>query len=74
MSDLPIIKVVDAPHVTQLLGQDLRQEYSNVGNIVLFVMIIYKLLYHSDIQNLGDKEFTIHVVLCSICWRAWVLG
>ena len=61
MSDLHI-KVVDAPHVTQLLGQDLRQEYSNVGNIVLFVMIIYKLLYHSDIQNLGDKEFTIHVV------------
>ena len=73
MSDLHI-KVVDAPDVTQLLGQDLRQEYSNVGNIVLFVMIIYKLLYHSDIQNLGDKEFTIHVVLCSICWRAWVLG
>ena len=73
MSDLHI-KVVDAPHVTQLLGQDLRQEYSNVGNIVLFVMIVYKLLYHSDIQNLGRQEITIHVVLCSICWRAWVLG
>ena len=32
MSDLHI-KVVDAPHVTQLLGQDLRQEYSNVGKL-----------------------------------------
>ena len=40
MSDLPIIEVVDAPHVTQLLGQDLRQEYSNVRSLYIVVMII----------------------------------
>ena len=36
MSDLHI-KVVDAPHVTQLLDQDLRREYSNVGNYILLL-------------------------------------
>ena len=46
MSDLPI-KVVEAPHVHQLLDQDLHQEYSNVrsNNIVcydhLFIVCIY---------------------------------
>ena len=71
MSNLPIYVGCGCSPCHPTPGQDLRQEYSNVGTNVLFMIIIYCYLFRYS--KLGSK-ITIHVVLCSICWRAWVLG
>ena len=74
MSDLPIIEVVDAPHVTQLLDQDLRQEYRNVCFVMYLYHLDYSYLYIQIYETLEVKNLPSMLHYVSICWRAWVLG
>ena len=73
MSDLHI-KVVDAPHVTQLLDQDLYQEYRDVCFVMYLYHLDYLYLYIQIYETLEVKNLPSMLHYVSICWRAWVLG
>ena len=74
MSHLHIIKVVDAPHVTQLLDQDLYQEYRDVCFVMYLYHLDYLYLYIQIYETLEVKNLPSMLHYVSICWRAWVLG
>ena len=67
---------VDVPHVHQLLYEDLHAGIQQRKKQKLLLIIIYLLFVSIQIFETWKKSNKLRplVALCSICWRAWVLG